>query len=103
MNVYVYNAALFCFDCGHEIIEMLDEINEKDTGDSDDYPQGPYPNGGGESDYPQHCDNLDCGVFLENPLTTDGQDYVRACFVDAPSNPIVAMWADYYVLGAIVD
>ena len=38
--------------------------------DSDDLPKGPYSNGGGEADTPQHCDG--CGAFLENPLTGDG-------------------------------
>ncbi len=38
--------------------------------DSDDFPKGPYPDGGGEADGPSYCD--DCGKFLENDLTDDG-------------------------------
>jgi len=34
--------------------------------DCDEYPVGPYPEGGGEADYPRHCDH--CGLFLRNPL-----------------------------------
>lgn len=33
-----------------------------------------YSDGGGEADCPQHCAN--CGVPLENPLTSDGVQYV---------------------------
>lgn len=43
--------------------------------DSSEYPKGPYPDGGGEADSPQHCGG--CGLFLENPLTEDGWRYVR--------------------------
>lgn len=76
MNAYVYQAALLCEDCGGQEIARINGIWERSslgampTEDSDDYPQGPYPNGGGESDSPQHCDS--CGTFLENPLTSDG-------------------------------
>lgn len=33
-----------------------------------------HADGGGEADTPQHCAN--CGVPLENPLTSDGVHYV---------------------------
>lgn len=36
---------------------------------------GPWMNGGGEADCPQYCDR--CGVFLDNPLTPYGEEYVR--------------------------
>jgi len=58
--------------------------------DSDTYPQGPYADGGGESDTPAHCDV--CGVFLENPLTPDGVEYVRE-LIRAEGNPT---WAEFY-------
>jgi hypothetical protein len=51
------------------------DLEDESSYDSDEYPKGPYPNGGGESDSPQHC--ADCREFLENPLTSDGYDYVR--------------------------
>ena len=44
--------------------------------DSGMHPKGPYPNGGGEADIPHHCDH--CGVFLENPLTPEGDSSLRA-------------------------
>lgn len=49
-------------------------MEPRDTGDSDDYPQGPYPDGGGETDTPAHCDG--CHMPLGAPLTSDGVAYV---------------------------
>ena len=96
MHAYVYRANLWCSDCGHAIrqrlIAMVGEGNEPDwddeaTYDSDDFPKGPYPNGGGEADYAQHCGaGADClnavtirshgkrvkvGVPLDNPVIVD--------------------------------
>lgn len=82
MDVYIYAAALLCEDCGEAQRKHLDEAFAEngaapgtDEDDSDRYPQGPYPDGGGEADSPQHCDQ--CGTFLENPLTGDGYAYLR--------------------------
>ena len=87
MNVYIYNADVHCEDCGEQIIKTLNP--SQDTGDSDDYPQGPTDQG--ESDCPEHCGS--CGVFLENDLTTDGYDYVREAVAnnDAPK-----VWQEFY-------
>ena len=82
MNAYMYQADLHCEDCigkiVHKIIMAYDkppDLKELAALDSDKYPQGPFPNGGGEADSPQHCGS--CGLFLENPLTSDGEDYVK--------------------------
>lgn len=74
MDAYIYQADLLCETCGVATAADLDERHVEDTGDSDDYPQGPYADGGGEADTPQFCH--DCAVFLENPLTTEGYAYV---------------------------
>lgn len=96
MDVYIYQAALLCEACGDAVIARDDAgVN---TGDSDDYPQGPYPGGGGEADTPQHCDH--CHLFLENPLTGDGYNYVRdAVARDAAlgrKSVAVEVWAPFY-------
>ncbi len=85
MNVYVFQAALLCEACGEDVKaqttppEGVDPANPDETlYDSGDYPKGPYPDGGGEADCPQHCDI--CNVFLDNPLTGDGETYVRDAF-----------------------
>ena len=72
MDAFIYRAALFCPDCARDVMRRLPAKAD----DSDAWPQGPYPHGGGEADAPQHCDK--CGVFLENPLTPEGGEYVEA-------------------------
>ena len=81
MNAYIYQAALLCEECGCEVCAELKsagkrppDYTDESTYDSDDYPKGPYPDGGGEADCPQCCHN--CGIPLENPLTSDGIGYV---------------------------
>lgn len=81
MNAFIYCADLFCPDCVAAIKRDLDSqgLKPEDTRDecsfdSDDYPKGPFSNGGGESDSPAHCGA--CGVPLENDLTSDGVEYV---------------------------
>lgn len=89
-EVYMYKAALYCKECGEKIKQELalggkaipQNLDETQY-DSDSYPKGPYPDGGGEADTPQHCDR--CGRFLENPLTTDGYRYLREMVNEAQS------------------
>lgn len=73
MKAYVYQAALYCEDCGKQICDQLDraektpdDVNNESSYDSDDYPKGPYGSGGGEADCPQHCDNGDTCLNAEN-------------------------------------
>ena len=110
MQAYVYNAALFCEECGTQQIQNLTEDRSEllsrpvDKEDSNEWPQGPYGDGGGESDTPNHCET--CGVFLENPLTDDGNEYVRERYAwerdtAHPSQSRMAiettqLWANYY-------
>jgi hypothetical protein len=82
MDVYMYRAALLCAEHGEQVRQQLTaagkapaDPSEEHTYDSDEFPKGPYPDGGGEADTPQHCDI--CGTFLENILTPDGDAYVR--------------------------
>lgn len=49
--------------------------SDESSYDSGEFPKGPYGNGGGESDTPQHCGG--CHEFLENPLTSAGYRYIR--------------------------
>lgn len=72
MKAWIYRGALLCEDCGAKLRAVLDTQRIRIRGE---YPEGPYDNGGGEADSPQHCDH--CGVFLENPLTEDGIVYVQ--------------------------
>jgi hypothetical protein len=93
-DAYAYDAALLCEDCGQKAADDLRGRGVEDTGDSGDFPQGPYPDGGGESDSAQFCDRgKQCvnavqverhkfGCPLGNPLTTDGALAVRESVVD---------------------
>jgi hypothetical protein len=90
MNAFVYRAALLCEACGTCQAQKLDANGKPDTGDSDAYPQGPYPDGGGEADNPQHCDQ--CGIFLQNPLTDDGYHYVAT----ARDSAVAREWRKFY-------
>jgi hypothetical protein len=97
MNVYTYQADLFCEECGDALKRDLAKAKQEDTGDSDDYPQGPSPSE--ESDSPAHC--YECGAFLENALTADGMRYAREQIEkyrerpdDAPDS--IETWKDFY-------
>ena len=73
MDAYIYKADIYCEDCMRDIkATVLADPCLAYNGDS---PKGPFPNGAGEADIPQHCGS--CGVFLENPLTDDGRAYVK--------------------------
>lgn len=81
MDAYIYQADLVCPECAKKIMAQLDaeggrprDPDDEHTYDSDDYPKGPYADGGGESDGPQNCGN--CHVWLENPLTSHGVEQV---------------------------
>lgn len=77
---YIYQAELLCACCAENVTRDLVRDGQVNTGDSDDFPQGPFPDGGGEADCPQHCGV--CEAFLENPLTPDGYDYLERSLRD---------------------
>jgi hypothetical protein len=106
MNVFLYQAELFCQPCGESLRESIPvpagaDLADESTFDSDAYPKGPYPDGGGLADSPQHCG--DCHTFLENPLTEEGESYVRrkltehAC-TGAGRDIVLKQWAEFYSL-----
>jgi len=97
MDVFVYQSALLCADCALPLRDRLAaeagaslQLMETGVG-SDGYPSGPYANGGGEADTPQHCGS--CGLFLENPLTPDGDAYVREAAAEFETQPDMA-WSE---------
>lgn len=123
MNAYIYDADIYCEDCGKAIQDELrkdkDLMRRKKEGltDSDDWPEGPYPHGGGEADGPQHCGTHEgclneirlewkgkpagkVSVFLENPLTDEGVRYLCEMVSERGSSPyqkaVHKLWLDYY-------
>lgn len=109
MDVYMYSAALYCEPCTNKIRNSLNapySLDDESTWDSDDYPKGPYPDGGGEADRPQCCG--DCGEFLENPLTGDGRRYVVEAlesFVTGAnySESVMTRWLEFYYDGYLAE
>ncbi len=105
MDVYLYQASLLCADCARDVeCKINDGFAENDPrrGDSEHFPQGPYADGGGEADSPQHCDH--CGTFLDNPLTDDGLAYVRDKLEDGRGCPdVLAVWRNAYGLELDLD
>lgn len=115
-DIYAYQADLICEDCAGKIIEELEKKGVEDTGDSDDFPQGPHGDGGGEADSPGHCGNgLGCvnaikvpggtkiGCPFGNPLTDDGTSYVReklahdiVCETNPHSHGVQLLWSHFY-------
>ena len=110
MLVYIYAAEIYCEQCGEAIRERLTregfapaDPGDERSYDSDEFPKGPYPDGGGEADCPQHCGaGPECqnaiggkiGAWLENELTTDGVEYVREAIREG--GEVADMWADFY-------
>jgi hypothetical protein len=114
-NVYVYQADFVCEDCGSKIVERLEKEGTEDTGNSDDFPQGPYPDGGGESDAIQHCGmgekcvnrvrvpgGVTIGCPLGNSLTSEGVEYLRQTVAkdivseSAHKRGVGRLWAHIY-------
>lgn len=99
MNAYIFQAALLCEDCAEQVkheLECPGDPENESTWDSDDYPKGPFPDGGGEADSPHHCDH--CDTFLQNPLTGEGVAYVREALEESGAylTETEGEWADFY-------
>ena len=95
MDAYMYRAAFLCEDCAMRYgLDVCRNDRHDAVGpwcDSECMPVGPYVDGGGEADSPQHYDS--CGVFLENPLTDDGRAYLR----DATgASDVLTIWRTFY-------
>lgn len=109
MNVYIYAADIYCEDCGKAIQNRISHENPRPASEwrpAMEYPQGPYPDGGGESDSPQHCaegancpnaieldDGCKVGAWLENELTEEGIKYIRRT---KGTGKIAALWIKWY-------
>lgn len=111
LDVYVYAADLHCTRCGEKLREDLtregrapaDPEDEKSY-DSDNFPKGPYADGGGESDAPQHCGT--CGRFLGNPLTADGVAYLKEALREkrlTGKGETVEEWTEFYRHAFLLD
>lgn len=89
MDAFIYQADIYCDGCARRIMAGMEQSE-----DSEAYPQGPYCDGGGEADSPQHCG--ECRTFLENPLTRDGYAYVIETAHDRGANDVISEWLEFY-------
>lgn len=116
MRAYIYCADIYCEDCGRAIRKRIkaegfapENPRDESSYDSDEYPKGPFDDGGGESDTVQHCgSHADClnaltlsdgskvGAWLENPLTSHGAAHVAESIADDPDNEVCKLWAEWY-------
>lgn len=106
LAAYIYQAAFFCKPCGERLRAGITNAGNAPENpddplgyDSDDFPK---PIVEGESDRPEHCAH--CAVFLENPITLAGFDYILAqaqrhlaedCEKKHP-NCVIRKWIDFY-------
>ena len=97
---YIYCADVYCDECGEAIKAELDAKGEtpEDVDDQHTYDSGDYPKSADveneESDCPEHCGN--CRVFLHNPLTSHGYQYVKETLNTYNDSDIQAEWASFY-------
>lgn len=126
MNCYIFQADIYCEECGAKIVEGIksgeligsvpEDLDDEYSWDSDDFPKGPYPVG--ESDSPEHCasgggcinaltlgdngevvdknDGITIGCWLENDLTEDGVEYVKHLSEQDRKSTVVQFWLKMY-------
>ena len=109
---YIYQADVWCDDCGKAICERLTcegkaPANPDDewSFDSDDYPK--HADDHDESDYPQHCaagakclnavtlPSGDKVGLLFGELTRDGVQYVKDAIAEGRTE-VTDLWQEYY-------
>src|SRR5579872_2144032 len=111
-NIYIYQADVWCDDCGREIREELnqagkapDDPGDESSYDSDNYPKRSYK-GDHESDSPSHCasgpeclnaeilpDGTKIGMIF-GALTNDGVLYVTETHKERPS-AVTQFWMQH--------
>jgi len=103
MDAYLFKTDLYCANCGEMLRRDITALGgappepaDESTYGSDVYPKGPRANGWGVAHCPQHCHM--CGIFLQNPITDEGREYVRQCVENVwdYSREIVETWIAFY-------
>lgn len=105
---YIYQADVWCDECGRAIIAELTAAGEapEDPGDESSFDSGEFPKyydaENEESDCPENCADGKCGgdygTFLNNQLTAEGYKYLKS-MLDAHGETLpdyAKEWADAY-------
>ena len=112
---YIYDADLWCDDCGKGFIDDIHKAgtapadpNDEYSYDSDDYPK--YVGDAGESDSPHHCaagmccinaitlsDGSKVGALITEELTEEGREYVRQAIKEG-GLCAVEVWLDAFYI-----
>lgn len=112
----IYQADIYCTDCGNLIRKELDAANKtpEEPDDERSYDSDDYPKSCGddeESDSPQHCgsgetcvnaielsDGRKIGCFVSDSLTDYGVEYVKEAIAadKKKKNEVVQLWADHF-------
>jgi hypothetical protein len=105
---YIYQADVWCDECGKAIIAELtsqekapEDPEDESSFDSDEFPKH-YDAENEESDGPQNCADGHCagnyGTFLQNQLTSHGYAYLKKMLNEDGETPseLVKEWANYY-------
>jgi len=108
----IYNADIFCDECGEAIrAEIIAndpswaDVSDESTYDSDEFPK--YADNDAETDSPQHCgahaecldptilsDGSAVGQLIGTNLTDDGVEYVREAIADG--GLVAELWAEEF-------
>ena len=103
---YIFQADVYCDDCGESIRKRLREQGKapEDEMDHYSYDSGDYPKDADveheESDCPEHC--AACHEMLHNPLTSAGYKYVQEKLTESESVKLSRLpgvlqeWASWY-------
>lgn len=103
---YIYQADMYCDECGNAIRESLKDSAPEDVLDHYSYDSDDYPKEADveheESDTPSYC--AKCGKFFHNPLTSAGYRYVQEKLTETgmksiyQGNVSIALkdWATWY-------
>lgn len=114
---YIFQAEVWCDDCGKHIAERLkadgqevpEDPEDHDSFDSDDFPKGPFPDDD-PADTPTHCASDDecinavhlsfgrkVGAIVSG-LTEDGRKYALEKIRLKPNDALMDLWVSHYDL-----
>ena len=104
LGIMIYTGNVYCEACGIAIRQKLTaegkapaDVANEFSYESTDFPKGPYEEL--FSRRPCHC--VECKQFLQNPLTEDGWEFVRAMVAENNAkgriSTAIIQWENFYL------